>query len=147
MGNTIFPAKLQINHWMCLKWHPIPNAVHYFWPKPHANWSKVVHYIENRVLFRMHTFSFTLLISGLWRISNILLDIGCWWYAAWKASGSILRLFGHPLAHGRNLNLFLQHQNTFLSFKGFLWSCIVSSIFFTQLQPQWASLINNIACR
>ena len=37
--------------------NPIPNIVHYFWSEIHGSWSKVVHYIGNRVPFRTHTLS------------------------------------------------------------------------------------------
>ena len=36
------------------KWHPIPFIVHLFWPGPIGNWSKVEHYIGNRVPFGTH---------------------------------------------------------------------------------------------
>ena len=31
------------------KWHPIPYIVHYFSPEPYGSWSKVQHYIGDKV--------------------------------------------------------------------------------------------------
>ena len=41
--------------WLWSKWHSIPQLMHYFWPGPIRLWSKVVHYVGNRVSFRMQT--------------------------------------------------------------------------------------------
>jgi hypothetical protein len=40
------------------KWHSIPYIVHYFWPEGYRPWSKVVHYIGNRVPFGMQMYCF-----------------------------------------------------------------------------------------
>jgi hypothetical protein len=42
-------------HILGLKWHPIPYIAHFeFWKGPYGSWSKVMHYIGNRVPFGMH---------------------------------------------------------------------------------------------
>jgi hypothetical protein len=42
------------NSWLCLKWHPIPYVVHFTLTKTQTGlWSKVVHYVGNRIPFQM----------------------------------------------------------------------------------------------
>ena len=36
-------------HWMCPKWHPTLNTVHYFWPGPIRFLWNVMHYVGNWV--------------------------------------------------------------------------------------------------
>jgi hypothetical protein len=40
--------------WIHPKWHTIPYLVHYFSPETTGLWSKVVHYMRNRVPFGTH---------------------------------------------------------------------------------------------
>jgi hypothetical protein len=51
-------------HQQCPKWHPIPYLVHHFWQGPIELWSKVVHYIGNRVPFGMQTSTTLLLLAA-----------------------------------------------------------------------------------
>jgi hypothetical protein len=37
------------------QWHPVPYIVHYFWPGSIGLWSKLVHYVGNRVPFGTHS--------------------------------------------------------------------------------------------